>query len=255
MLESFVRGDFMRINSKDKFIKLFVCVMSKMGCSIETFNFEKELIQMMAIGKYDDLFYFFENISDLDFTEILLEMQRDGLIVVDYYTNGTRIEILNRLFYDVGDHILNKFDNHLVKLMEEMLGDLILSRSLSDSLPKGIEGTCRLCNPNRVYMMNESYSIVTDGLVLKTDKENTGAYIVQDASFVFMQRIFEDKLKEIQVYYKFDNRSFLLNKIREILEFYKRILGSYGEDILRQSQDYSYFEPLNEINGYRYKKN
>ena len=47
MLESFVRGDFMRINSKEKFIKLFVCVMAQMGCTIETCDFERDLIKMI----------------------------------------------------------------------------------------------------------------------------------------------------------------------------------------------------------------
>jgi len=81
MLKSILHGGIcMKINTKRKFITLLVSVMAKKGYMIETFDFEKDLITFLSFDKYSNLFYFFENISDFDFEDILKELQRDGLV-------------------------------------------------------------------------------------------------------------------------------------------------------------------------------
>lgn len=239
----------MKVNSKEKFIKLLVSTMVRMGYLIESFDFERDLVMMMSIDKYNDLFYFFDDISDFDFTSMLSEMQRDGLIRVSVESNKTKVEILNKLFYTVSDQILSNFDDNLIRLMEEMIRELTLSKNLSEKLPNGVNGIYRLTNPNRVYNVSSSHSIVTDGMVVRIDNEATGACIVQSANFVFLQRFLGGKLSEVQLFHKFEDQRYLFTKLKEILEFYR-----YLSDSHENKEEFSHFEKIKDINGYRYKK-
>lgn len=244
----------MKINTKRKFITLLVSVMAKKGYMIETFDFEKDLITFLFFDKYSDLFYFFEDISDFDFEEILRELQRDGLISVSFDTRKTRIELLHKMFYNVSDEILSTFDKESIKLMEDMLEEYSLSVSLTSELPNNVQGIYRLTNPNRVYNVNKSHSIITDGLVCKVDTDKTGAYLVQDATFVFLQSFMDSRLVEMQVFHKFNDRRYIYNKVKEILKFYYYLKMNAQKRDRFIEEEFQNFEKFDEINGYRYKK-
>lgn len=244
----------MKINSKRKFITLLVSVMAKKGYMVETFDFEKDLITFLSFGKYDDLFYFFEDVSDFDFGDILRELQRDGLISVSFDTRKTRIELLHKMFYSVSDEILSTFDKESIKLMEDMLEEYSLSVSLTGELPNNVQGIYRLTNPNRVYNLNKSHSIITDGVVCNVDTDKTGAYLVQDATFVFLQSFMDSILVEMQVFHKFEDRRYIYNKVKEILKFYYYLEMNAQKRSCFNEEEFQDFEKLVEINGYRYKK-
>lgn len=235
----------MKVNSKEKFIKLLVSTMAKMGYIIETYDFENDLIMMMSIAKYDDLFYFFNDISDFYFTDILLEMNRDGLIKVSSDMNNIKIEIVNKMFYTVSDEILKIFSPELINLMAQMIRELDLSKQMSQSLPENVHGIYRLANPNRIYGIGDNHSIITDGMVVGVNT-TTNACLVQNANYVFLQRFYEDKLAEMQLYYKFDDQRFLLRRIKEILDFYRYLDGQQAK-----REEFSKYKKLTGINGYR----
>ncbi len=255
MLKSILHGGIcMKINTKRKFITLLVSVMAKKGYMIETFDFEKDLITFLSFDKYSNLFYFFENISDFDFEDILKELQRDGLVSVSFDTRKTRIELLHKMFYSVSDEILSSFDDESINLMEELLEEHSLSVSLNSELPNNVQGIYRLTNPNRVYNLNNFHSIITDGVVCNVDTNKTGAYLVQDAIFVFLQSFMDCGLVEMQVFHKFEDRRYIYNKAKEILKFYYYLEMTAKKRASFDEEEFENFEKLDEVNGYRYKK-
>lgn len=240
----------MKINSKEKFIKLFVSTMARMGYLIETFDFEKDLLLAMNNRKYEDLFYFFDDVSDLDFSLILLEMQQNGLISISSGIRSVKISVLDKLFYKVSNEILRNYDESIINLMESLIKEIDLSKSLAEVLPDGVQGIYRLTNPNGIYVMDSTHSIVTDGIVVNASEVKSGSVLVQSANFVIMQSYVENKLKGLELSYKFDDKRFILRIAKEIIDLYRTMMSTGDLE-----QDNKRLEKLNDINGYRYRKN
>lgn len=93
----------MKVNRKEKFIQLLLAVMARTGLIVETFDFEKELLVMMEDRRYADLFYFFETMDDINFTELLNQYREEGLIDTTFTLREVTIRISNKMFYNVSD--------------------------------------------------------------------------------------------------------------------------------------------------------
>lgn len=243
-------GDDMKINTKEKFINLLLATMAEMGLLVETYDFQKELLMMMSDRRYDDLFYFFEDMSDLDFTECLDKYSEERLIEVRYSLRAVTISILNGMFYPVADQILEKYDKNIVKQMESMLRELDLSRCLQREVYSQGRVRYLLSNPNGLHHIGVGSSVVTDGNVMKSFERDTGGIIVQEATFLTIQEFDGEVLNSIDLYYKFEDKRFVFKLVKEILTYYKRVI----ENNIGICEDDEKFEELDGVSGYKYKK-
>lgn len=239
----------MKVNRKEKFIKLLLAVMARTGLIVETFDFEKELLVMMEDRRYADLFYFFETMDDINFTELLNQYREEGLIDTTFTLREVTIRISNKMFYNVSDQILYQFDDNLIKLMEMLLRELDLSRSLQQEVSVPVMARYCLSNPNGMHTIKPVSSIVTDGDVRKAFAGSTGGIIVENATFLVIQDYIDKKLNDFQLFYKFEDKRFVLRLVREIIDFYRRIMNNTN----RVEED-ERFERLDNIEGYKYKK-
>ncbi len=242
----------MKINSKDKFIRLYIAVMAEMGYFVETFDFEKDMIKLMSNRKYEDLFYFFDDISDFDFSDILRNMHDSELIEVSESLRTTKITILDKMYNEEAERLLSKYDIGTINLVTEMIRELDLSKSINNEISSAIESCYRLANPNGVYFMGDTHSIVTDGIVIKIDEEKSGGYLVENATFVVIQNYFNNELKELQLYHKFEDKRRMLSIIKEIIDYQRKIRDAAKKSVLLIEEDTNYFEMLEGIKGYRY---
>lgn len=239
----------MRVNRKEKFIKLLLAVMARTGLIVETFDFEKELLVMMEDRRYADLFYFFETMDDINFTELLNQYREEDLIDTSFTLREVTIRISNEMFYKVSDQILHQFDDNLINLMEMLLRELDLSRGLQQEVATPVMARYRLSNPNGMHTIKSISSIVTDGDVKKAFAGSTGGIIVENATFLVIQDYIDKKLNDFQLFYKFEDKRFVLRMVREIIDFYRRIM-----DNTNRVEEDERFERLDNVQGYKYKK-
>lgn len=243
----------MKIKSKKSFITLWLCSMADTGKLVGTYDFLKELLPVMSDGKYNDLFYFFNNLSDLDFSSELLEYQKRELVSLDFHEEGTTtIRLLHKFSYPVSGELMENFDNLSIHFMGLLQKELDLTRFFEQNLPPGVVGTYKLENPNGIYVMDNDMSIVTDGVVSQFgEQENT--YLVQDAGFSVVRRYQDEELKEMHLKYPFDDQRYISNLMEKTVNLSKKITGY---DVMMRSgvvTDRNYFEKLDDAPGYRYK--
>lgn len=225
--------------------------MAHTGKLVDTYDFSKQLPKMMIDRKYEDLFYFFTNLDDFDFSKELLEYQDKCFISVISQEEGTTIQLLHKFCYPVSSELLNDFDKTSIHLMKYLQTEVDLSTKIEKNLPDGVSGLYKLRNPNGFYVLNNQTSVITDGNVCKFEEENT--YLVQNATFSVIQRQNENQLQEVQLNYRFEDLPYVFQLLQKTVDLSKE-LTSY-EKMLQPERviDREQFEKLTDVPGYRYK--
>lgn len=241
----------MKIKSKEDFILLYLLAMSHMGFVVFTCDFKEDLLKMMRDRKYDDLFSFFHSLEDLDFSRKLGDFVQNRWIEVSSYEKGTTIHLLPSFSYSDSTDLTNRFDFPTLSLMMQLLNEMNLNAALTGFISEDVDASYRLANPNTVYTIDDTMSIVTDGEVEPLNKDNT--YLVQNASFVVLQKKRENKLVSFDLFYPFDDQQYIFHIVKKILNLSKDVTEHMKLFPPRLEEKNQQFEQLEGINGFRYK--
>lgn len=240
------------IRTKQDFLTLYLIAMHKMGMLVTTCQFQNDLLKMMNLRKYDDLFAFFYNLDDFDFTSELQFFEKKGLISLVPREKEITIRLSHKFCYPVAEQLAEQYDDYLLSLMIQFLRELKLSANLGHFLPYEVDALYCLTNPNAIYTIDGSTSIITDGTVDLLAK--TGTYLVQDADFVVLQKMKEEKLAAFELYYRFEDQKYIFHIVNKIITLYGEInhyVHLLPSEHIELHQD---FEEFSHVKGYRYKR-
>lgn len=240
------------IRSKQDFISLYLVAMHKMGLLVTTTCFKEDLLKMMSIDKYEDLFSFFYNLDDLDFSSELSSFVAKEWITLIPREEGVTIRLSHSFCFPIAEQLAENYDSYYLSLMIQLLRELKLSSDLRHFIPYDVDTLYRLTNPNAIYTIGASTSIVTDGTVDPLDKTDT--YLVQDASFVVLQRMKEEKLAAFELFYRFEDQRYIFYIVKKIVNLCREVtdyMKFFQPELIEERKE---FEELSHVKGYRYKK-